>query len=125
MRLKHLALAVRDRRRSRRFYETYFGFGDGPATEYDDGTVIIRDADGFDLAINEHHGPAPMSGFAHFGFTCADASEVNALFQRVTGDGVMVIEHCDEPGFASFKCLDPDGYVVEAYWEDYSNTPDH
>jgi catechol 2,3-dioxygenase-like lactoylglutathione lyase family enzyme len=29
--MKHLALAVSDQARSRRFYETYFGFGARPA----------------------------------------------------------------------------------------------
>jgi len=29
----------------------------------------------------------------------------------------MVVERFDEPGYASLKCLDPDGYTVEAYWE--------
>jgi hypothetical protein len=23
----------------------------------------------------------------------------------------------DEPAYVSFKCLDPDGYTVEGYWE--------
>ena len=28
-------------------------------------------------------------------------------------DGVPLVESISEPGFAVFKCLDPDGYVIE------------
>jgi catechol 2,3-dioxygenase-like lactoylglutathione lyase family enzyme len=33
----HLAIAVRDQERSRRFYEDYFGFGARRVRRYDDG----------------------------------------------------------------------------------------
>ena len=36
---------------------------------------------------------------------------------RLAGEGVPVIEDCDEPGLVSFKCTDPDGHHVEVYWE--------
>jgi catechol 2,3-dioxygenase-like lactoylglutathione lyase family enzyme len=48
MDLRHLGLPVRDLRRSQQFYSAYFGFDRASAQEYEDGTVIIRDADGFD-----------------------------------------------------------------------------
>lgn len=48
-------------------------------------------------------------GFLHFGFFMADASSVHALQKR--------LEHDDEPDLVSFKCLDPDGWRVEVYWE--------
>ena len=49
--MKHLALAVSDQERSRRFYETYFGFGARPARRYDDGVLMLYNADGFSLAL--------------------------------------------------------------------------
>ena len=52
MHLSHLGLPVRDERRSQRFYPAYFGFDAATAQEYEDGTVIIRNADGFDLALH-------------------------------------------------------------------------
>jgi catechol 2,3-dioxygenase-like lactoylglutathione lyase family enzyme len=116
MRLNHLALTVRDQERSRRFYETYFGFDAGPAQRYDDGVVIIRDADGFDLAIGQGD-PGEMAQFLHFGFRCAEPGEARALLERITAGGVPVTERTDTPGYVGFKCLDPDGYTVEAYWE--------
>jgi hypothetical protein len=47
--VKHLALAVTHQERSRRFYETYFGFGARPARWYDGGVLMLYDADGVPL----------------------------------------------------------------------------
>ena len=44
--MKHLALAVSDQQRSRRFYETYFGFDAQPARRYDDGVIMLYNRDG-------------------------------------------------------------------------------
>ena len=54
MRFNHLGLPVRDERRSQEFYSAYFGFDPATAQRYEDGTVIIRDADGV------RPGPAPV-----------------------------------------------------------------
>jgi hypothetical protein len=35
-------------------------------------------------------------------------------------DGVPILERWSEPGYVAFKCLDPDGWRVEAYWEPVS-----
>jgi catechol 2,3-dioxygenase-like lactoylglutathione lyase family enzyme len=48
--MDHLAIPVSDQRRSRRFYETFFGFGARPARRYDDGVLMLYDAKGFALA---------------------------------------------------------------------------
>ncbi|MEV0824883.1 VOC family protein [Nonomuraea rubra] len=123
MRFRHLGLPVRDRELSRAFYEKYFGFAEGVATEYPDGTLIIRSADGFDLALHPdpEHGEVPE--FLHFGFARDSRAEVGELLERVRGDGVEIVEEWDEPGLASFKCLDPDGYRVEVYWEPLQEGP--
>jgi hypothetical protein len=40
-----------------RFYATYFGFDSAGARRYSDGTVILRNGQGFDLAL--HPGDPP------------------------------------------------------------------
>jgi catechol 2,3-dioxygenase-like lactoylglutathione lyase family enzyme len=111
-------LPVRDYERSLGFYATYFGFDPATAQSYPDGTVIVRNADGFDLALHPVTEPPTVTAqFLHFGFAMDDADSVRTLRARLEGDGVPVVDRDDEPGLVSFKCLDPDGWRVEVYWE--------
>lgn len=119
MDLRHLGLPVRDSDRSLQFYATYFGFDPATATGYPDGTTIVRNADGFDLALHPVADPAPPVGFLHFGFRVADPDQVHALRGRMENDHVSIVERDDEPDFVSFKCLDPDGWRVEVYCEQH------
>jgi catechol 2,3-dioxygenase-like lactoylglutathione lyase family enzyme len=115
--LRHLGLPVRDYDRSLRFYARYFEFDPATALTYPDGTVIVRNADRFDLALHPATEGTTSSTFLHFGFAMADAEAVRVLRTRLEVDGVPVIERDDEPELVSFKCLDPDGWQVEVYWE--------
>jgi len=117
MRLLHLGLPVRDHERSIRFYATYFGFDPATAKAYPDGTVIVQNPDRFALALHPVAEVGAQPGFLHFGFAMADAEAVRALDARMVGGGVPVVERDDEPTLVSFKCLDPDGWRVEVYWE--------
>jgi catechol 2,3-dioxygenase-like lactoylglutathione lyase family enzyme len=117
MRLSHLGLPIRDEQRSRAFYETYFGFDPATAQRYDDGTVIIRNADGFDLALHPTDQAQPQPAFLHFGFGLPDAEAVRALLARLKSEGIVILEEYDEPRYVAFKCADPDGFRVEVYWE--------
>jgi len=121
--LHHLGLPVRDQLRSLRFYATYFGFDLTTTQYYPDGTVIVRNADGFDLALHPTTQTPPVSTFLHFGFTMADADEVTTLRHQLEREGVPVVERDDEPALVSFTCLDPDGWRVQAYWEESRSPP--
>ncbi|MGH8894896.1 MAG: hypothetical protein ACRDWY_16580 [Actinomycetes bacterium] len=81
-----------ERGRPLRPHASYFGFDPATATRYPDGTTIVRDADGFDVALHDASDPAPA-------------------------DGVSVVERDDEPDLVSFKSLDSDGWRIEIYWE--------
>lgn len=117
MRFAHLGLPVTDLARSRRFYETYFGFDPGTAQRYEDGTVIIRDAAAFDLALHPTTEVGELPGFLHFGFRLDHPDKVRRLREQLEANEVPVIEFFDEENICSFKCLDPDGHRVEVYWE--------
>jgi catechol 2,3-dioxygenase-like lactoylglutathione lyase family enzyme len=117
MRLSHLGLPVRDSDRSQLFYARYFGFDPATAQTYSDGTVFIRNADGFDLALHATQDTGVPQPFLHFGFRLAAGDDVRTALARVRGDGIEIIEHDDEPDNVSFKCLDPDGHRIEVYWE--------
>lgn len=115
--MQHLALAVHDQQRSRRFYETYFGFGFGGALRAADGTLLIHDAAGFSLALGLTTEPITMPRFFHFGFHASGPEAVRALRDRLVADDVELVEEWDEPEYVSIKVRDPDGYVVEYAWD--------
>jgi catechol 2,3-dioxygenase-like lactoylglutathione lyase family enzyme len=113
----HLAIPVRDQERSRRFYETYFGFGASPATRYDDGVLMLYNAAGFALALGPAQEPIARPTWMHFGVGLPDRAAVLAMRDRLAADGVELVELWDEPAYVSVKARDPDGYIVEASWE--------
>ncbi len=115
--MKHLALAVRDRERSRRFYESYFGFDAKPAREYDGGVLMLYNDDGFSLALGPTDEAIELPEFLHFGVGLPSPEAVRVFRERLVADGVTIVEEWEEPDYVSVKCLDPDGYVVEAAWE--------
>jgi catechol 2,3-dioxygenase-like lactoylglutathione lyase family enzyme len=118
MMLRHLALPVRDQKRSRAFYERYLGFGARPAREYPDGVLMLFDAAGFALALGPAEEPPEPPGFLHLGFLAASGEEVRMKRETLELDGVEIAERWDEPGYVSLKVKDPDGYVVEIFWEE-------
>ena len=115
--MDHLAIPVRDQERSRRFYETYFGFGAQPARRYDDNVLMLYDASGFALALGPTDEPVARPAWMHFGVSLRDRDAVRALRDRLLADGVEILEDTDEPDYVSVKCRDPDGYIVESSWE--------
>jgi len=115
--MNHLAIPVRDQARSRRFYETYFGFGARPAKVYDDGVLMLYNTSGFALALGPMAEPVDRPSWMHFGVGLPSREAVLALGDRLVDDSVELVEEWDEPTYVSVKCRDPDGYIVEAFWE--------
>jgi catechol 2,3-dioxygenase-like lactoylglutathione lyase family enzyme len=112
--LRHLALLVHDLSKARRFYETYFGFD--ASAEWQGNALFIRNDEGFDLALMRGEHPPNPGAFHHFGFQLDSAEHVRKLQTRLEVDAVPILEVVQEPDLVSFKCVDPDGYTVEAYW---------
>ena len=114
--MDHLALAVLDQDRARRFYERYLGFVAEPAPR-SDGVLMLHNDAGFSLALGETREPVRVPGFLHFGSGLPTANEVRSFRQRLQADGVDIVAWADEPDYVSVKFRDPDGYVVEVGWE--------
>ncbi len=111
MNLNHLYLVVRDLDASRSFYAGYFGFDrDG---EWQGETFVVLHESGFSLALTPDPAPPEWPQALHFGFLLDDPAIVRAMHDRLAADGVPILESYFEPAFGVFKCLDPDGYVVE------------
>ena len=115
--MKHLALAVHDQERSRRFYETYLGFDASPAREYDGGVLMLYNAEGFSLALGPTDEAITLPSFLHFGVDLPSPDAVRAFSARLRAGGVEIVEEWEELEYVSVKFLDPDGYVIEAAWE--------
>jgi catechol 2,3-dioxygenase-like lactoylglutathione lyase family enzyme len=115
--MKHLALPVSDQERSRRFYQSYLGFDARPPRRYDGGVLMLYDADGFSLALGPTDQPINLPAFLHFGIHLPSPESVRAFAERLSADGVEIVEEWEEPEYVSVKFRDPDGYVVEAAWE--------
>jgi catechol 2,3-dioxygenase-like lactoylglutathione lyase family enzyme len=116
--MAHVALAVRDQERSRRFYETYFGFDAATARVAGDGVLLIQGPGDVLLALGETDEPIELPSFVHFGFRAAEnPAEVRAFRARLAEDGVEIVEFWEESDYVSVKCRDPDGYVIEFAWE--------
>ncbi|MGI8792629.1 MAG: VOC family protein [Acidimicrobiales bacterium] len=60
--------------------------------------------------------PDPGSVF-HVGFELGGVDAVKAARKRLGEAGARELEWVHEDGYVSFKVADPDGYVVEVYWE--------
>jgi catechol 2,3-dioxygenase-like lactoylglutathione lyase family enzyme len=120
--VEHLALAVADQERSRRFYESYFGFDAEPPRLYDGDVLMLYNAAGHALALGATDEPITLPAFFHFGIGLPSRDAVLAFRDRLTADGVPIVEEWDEPDYVSVKCLDPDGYIVEAAWPHGSRT---
>jgi len=115
--MDHLAIPVSDQARSRRFYETYLGFGARPAQRYDDDVLMLYNAAGFSLALGPRMEPIARPSWMHFGTRVSSREAVLAMRDRFLDDGIELVEQSDEPEYVSVKCRDPDGYIIEVSWE--------
>ena len=111
MNLNHLYLRVRDVDRSVAFYRDLFGFDRPP--EWQGETLVIRNADGFALALTPDPSPPTWPDGLHFGFLLDEVDEARELRDRVVDAGHALAETYEEAGFLVCKVLDPDGYLVE------------
>ena len=114
--MDHLALAVSDQDRARRFYEQYLGFVPEPEPR-EEGVLLLHDAAGFSLALGEIEEPIALPPFLHFGKGLASPEDVRTFRARVESDGLEIVDWWDEADYVSVKFRDPDGYVVEVSWD--------
>lgn len=112
----HINLTVADVDRSLAFYQRWLGFT-GAARAFPDGTVFTRDPEGTDLAFHAGLASPPPDGLFRFGFRRARPDDVRALQSRCEQEGLDIVERDDSEAMVSLKFRDPDGYVVEVYWE--------
>lgn len=118
--MRHIALKVRDIRRSKAFYREIFGME--VVWEPDPQNVYL--SSGVDnLALHElSKGVQPSSSeqqLDHLGFVVESVERVQELEREFRARGVKMVHpfklHRDDS--ASFYCADPDGILIQVLYE--------
>ncbi|MEO8192922.1 MAG: VOC family protein [Gemmatimonadales bacterium] len=115
--LTHLALGVADVERAFRFYEAVFGM----VAVYRDGAFLQAQTPGARdvLVFEKRPNASGTSGdIAHFGFRLTDPAAIDAAADRVRDAGGTIVdkgEFC--PGEPYLFARDPDGYIIEIWYE--------
>jgi catechol 2,3-dioxygenase-like lactoylglutathione lyase family enzyme len=115
--LTHIALAVRDPKRSLRFYQKVFGAV--PVYEGED-FIQAQTPGSRDVLVFERNPDLAgrTGGIVHFGFRLVDPADINRAMQTVKAAGGTILrygEFC--PGEPYLFCHDPDGYELEIWYE--------
>lgn len=115
MQLNHLHLHVEDVERSRAFYERFFGLRE----HVRHGKILFMTDDArFDLALAPSPHVEDLPAWFHFRFRLSTGEDVRRLFELMQAGGARIIQALEEADdFVFFRCADPDGYLIEVYWE--------
>lgn len=115
MDLNHLHLHVKDLEKSQIFYQNYFGFQERIRQH---NILFLRNPEGFELALMPESKPNIFPFWFHFGFRLNQPEEVRKLYDQMQKEKVLIEKPIfEDEEFVSFRCLDPDEYKIEVYWE--------
>jgi catechol 2,3-dioxygenase-like lactoylglutathione lyase family enzyme len=115
--LTHIALTVKNAKRSFAFYRKVFGV----MKVYDqDGWIQAQTPGMRDIIVFDESAPriGKPGGIAHFGFRLVDPREIDTAARAVAEAGGRILdkrEFCPGEPYLFFK--DPDGYEVEVVFE--------
>jgi catechol 2,3-dioxygenase-like lactoylglutathione lyase family enzyme len=115
--LTHVALAVRDAKRSLRFYQRVFGVV--PVYEKD-GFIQAQTPGARDVLVFEEDPTraGQAGGIVHFGFRLTNPTDIKLALDAVKEAGGEVLSHGEFcPGEPYLFFRDPDGYEVEIWYE--------
>jgi catechol 2,3-dioxygenase-like lactoylglutathione lyase family enzyme len=116
--LTHLALAVRDLNRTKKFYERVFDM----QTMYHEQYFLQMTTPGCnDILVFEEKKDTSFGntgGIAHFGFRLKDPADFGEMIDKIQAAGAIITargEFVSGSPYVFFK--DPDGYQVEVWYE--------
>ena len=117
MALNHLNLTVPDVPQTQAFFETYFGFRHLAGEPQSDTFVVLVDESGFVLSLNNFAEAAEV-GYPrafHVGFRQDSRVQVDAIYQRLKGDGFDMKPPHEFHGGWTFYMRAPGGFLVEVF----------
>jgi catechol 2,3-dioxygenase-like lactoylglutathione lyase family enzyme len=115
--LTHIAVAVKDAKRSFEFYRKVFGM---IKVYNEDGWIQAQTPGARDIVVFDESAPrtGKPGGIAHFGFRLVDPKQIDAAAKAVTEAGGDILdkgEFCPGEPYLFFRDLD--GYEVEIAFE--------
>jgi catechol 2,3-dioxygenase len=127
-RLGHVVLRVADIERSKRFYTELLGFKILEEDPKHGGVFLSLGDQSHSLDLQPTSDPAagrtPTQwrsraglGLGHIAFTVADRAALEAAHRTLVEHGVEIIDVLDHVSQQSVYFRDPDGNILECYWE--------
>lgn len=116
--LTHLAIAVRDIKRTLEFYQKVF---DMKVMYHEKNMIQITTPGCHDILVfeektNSHFGDS--GGIAHFGFRMREANHIEEMHHKLLEAGAVIIDKGEfVPGSPYIFFKDPDGYTIEVWYE--------
>ena len=115
MNINHMHLEVGSVERAKRFYQRFFGLEE--SVRHGD-ILFMRDGAGMDLALAPASEAVSPPSWFHFGFRLETPAEVERLYGKlIEAQAPMRQALGREDDLVWFRCLDPDGYEIDVYWE--------
>ncbi len=116
--LTHLAVAVKDVKRTQAFYQLVFNM----QTMYlENGFLQMTTRGCNDILVFEEIQDKPIGdtgGILHFGFRLRDAADMDDMINKIiSAGGVIKSQGFFVPGSPFVFFSDPDGYEVEVWYE--------
>ncbi|HEY6171498.1 MAG TPA: VOC family protein [Candidatus Kapabacteria bacterium] len=116
--LTHLAIAVSNIKRTKSFYQHIFGM----EVMYEEERFLQLTTPGSnDILVFEVKEDAEIGhtgGIAHFGFRLKDPKDIDEVTSKVISAGAEITESGEfVPGSPYVYFKDPDGYIIEIWYE--------
>ena len=116
--LTHLAIAVRDVKRTLEFYQKVI---DMRVMYHQENMIQLTTPGCNDILVFEEKKNLPFGesgGIAHFGFRMKEAKDIDEMHQKLVEAGGVVIDKGEfVPGSPYIFFKDPDGYTIEIWYE--------
>lgn len=114
MNLNHVNLTVPDVRRTREFFETYFGFR-CVADRGRDALAVLVEESGFVLTLNNFEKAAEVEypALFHIGFMQESRERVDEIYRRLEAGGFAAEPPREFHGAWTFYLRAPGGFLVE------------
>jgi catechol 2,3-dioxygenase-like lactoylglutathione lyase family enzyme len=116
--LTHLAIAVKDVEATLNFYTHIFGM---EIMYHQEKMIQLTTPGSNDILVFEEKEQALIGqsgGIAHFGFRLKDPKDIEEIYKKILESGCEIVDKGEfVPGSPFIFFKDPDGYLLEVWYE--------